>query len=78
MNGMTHNIPTADKPWINKPWNGRYDHSAPFSVMLMIADLLDPHPDTTDYMSRTYFGSVATYAAFMGAGWAGVYAGRHQ
>jgi hypothetical protein len=76
MNGMIHHLPTADVPWQDAPFNGRYDHSAPFSMMLMIADLIDPHPSTTDYMSRTEFGSVATYAAFMGAGWADVYAGR--
>jgi len=76
MNGMSHHIPTADKPWIRATSGGSYDHSAPFGVMLMIADLIDGKPARGDYMSRTEFGSVATYAAFIGAGWADVY--RHR
>jgi len=73
MNGMIHNLPTADLPWQNKLYNGQYDGSAPFSLMLMMADLLDGKPAPADYMSRYTFDSLPVYAAFMGAGWAVVY-----
>jgi hypothetical protein len=77
MNGMIHYLPTPDVPWQHDvPCNGRYEGSAPFNLGLVLADLTDGRI-RTDPMSRIHFNSLPTYAAYMGAGWADVYAGRY-
>jgi hypothetical protein len=78
MNSFQHFIPAPNLTYparFERGYTG--ESSLPFMLSLTLADTLEGK-HRADYMSRLAFPSLPIYGAFIGAGWADVYAHRDR